>query len=233
MANSPWIDPDTGKQFNYGSSSKGNINPFDAAGLGSMAGGAAYSFFGNPKSPMKEANKYLDQVPGQLHPYYDPYINMGQQTMPTLQNQFEGLINNPSALMSKIGGGYEQSPGYEWQMNQAMQAAGNAAAAGGMQGSPQHQQQAATVASGLANQDYYNYIDRAMKEYMTGLEGESGLNQMGYGASTDLGQMLASLMMNKGQLAYEGTAAKNKQEEEGWSGLGGALGGAAALALLL
>lgn len=223
------MNPDTGQFFDYGQSMQSSRNPIGGAQVGSLLGQGLYGIFGHPGNPSKEANKYLNQVPGQLHPYYDPYVEAGRQALPTLQEQFSSLLNNPSDLLSSIGGNFQQSPGYQWNLDQAMQAQNNAAAAGGYVGTPQHQQQAATVASGLANQDYYNYIDRAMQNYMTGLEGTSGINQMGYGAGADLSQMLSSLLMNQGQLAYENQAAKNRKDESTWSGIGGALGGIASM----
>lgn len=223
---SQWMNPDTGVNFNYGKTPR---SPLAGAGIGSMIGQGLYGVFGNPKDPMKSANKYFEQAPGQLHPYYDPYVNAGQQALPSLQNQFQSLMNDPTALMTSIGTQFKPSPGYQFNYDQSMQAANNAAAAGGMLGSPQHQQQASTIASGLANQDYYNYIDRAMKDYMTGIGGMSDINQQGFNASTDLGSMLASLLMNQGQLAYQGVASKNAADVSNAGGIGGFLGAAASM----
>jgi hypothetical protein len=162
------------------------------------------------KNPADKAMGYYDQIPGAMKPYYDPYINAGRSALPTLQNQYSNLLNDPTSLMSKIGGNYQKSPGYQFQFDQGMAGANNAAAAGGMLGSPQHQQQAATVANGLANQDYYNYMNHGMSSYMQGLNGMSGLNQMGYNASTGYADNLAASLMNQGNLKYAGQANRNQ-----------------------
>jgi len=47
--------------------------------------------------------------------------------------------NDPDGLYSKLGQGYKESPGYQFKLKQAMMAGDNAAAAGGMAGTPQHQ----------------------------------------------------------------------------------------------
>lgn len=227
-----------------------------AAGLGGIGAGIGGMFGGgHHKDPYKAASKYFNQIPGTVTPYFQPYINAGQNALgqmqgqygsllgnlPGVQNQFDSLINDPNALYSKIAAGYQKSPGYDWQLNQGLNAATNAAAAGGMAGSPEHQQQAAGIAEGLASQDFNNYLGHVLGLYGTGLQGKSGLygmgleglggiGQMGYNASNELAGALASSLMNQGNLAYSGTAARNQQQGQG---IGNILGGLGALAAFL
>ena len=123
--------------------------------------------------------------------------------------------------------GYQQSPRYDFSMRQAEQAASNAQAAGGMLGSPQHQQQAADIAEQIANRDYENYLDRMMKLYGFGLEGTQGLETQGYGASTGLAENLASALMSQGNLAYKSALDKNQQQKSMFSDIIGGVGAAA------
>lgn len=201
-----------------------------ASGIGGLGAGLMGLFGGGASNPYDSASKYFDKIPGTISPYFQPYINAGQGAMGQLQDQYGKLINDPAAMMGKIGQGYQQSPGFDWQMKQGMNAANNAAAAGGMAGSPQHQQQAATMATGLANQDYYNYLSRALGMYNTGLSGLSGINQMGYNASDQLAGGLANSLMNQGNLAYSGQAAQNQSQGSMW---GDIFGGAGALAAFM
>jgi len=194
--------------------------------FGSMLGGGLFS-----KNPADAANPYLEQIYGKVSPYFDPYIQVGQKALPELQKQYGNLINDPTAMMKQIGGGYQASPGYQWNVDQATKAANNAAAAGGMLGSPAEQQQLAQTVTGLANQDYYNYMDRGLQQYGMGLGGLGNMTQMGYGAGRDLSSILNDQLMSQAQLAYAGQANQNQAQGGLWGALGSAAG--AALPFLL
>jgi hypothetical protein len=145
--------------------------------------------------------------------------------MGTLQGQYGNLINDPTALMSQIGGKFQASPGYQYQVDQATRAANQAAAAGGMLGSPAEQAGLQKNVMGLANQDYYNFMDRGMKDYSMGLSGLGDINQLGYNASSGLANNLAQALMSQANLAYAGQQNKNQNRAGMWSGLGGLFGG--------
>jgi hypothetical protein len=181
-------------------------------------------------NPADAAQPYLDQVPDTLKPYYDPYINAGQNALSTLMGQYQTLLNDPNKIMNQIGSGYQQSPGYQFQYNQGMNAINNAAAAGGQLGNNAHQLQAGGMATNLANQDFYNYLSQALGLYGKGLSGTEGINQMGYGASNELAQSLANNMTNQGNLAYAGQQNQNQANSDAYSarmGLYGSIPGAA------
>lgn len=203
---------------------------------GAAAGGVLGALGGFGGNPGDDAMKYYKQIPGAMKPYYDPYINAGQQAMGqlqgeygrliggggALQNQFAQMMSDPNSVISKIGAGYQKSPGFDWQMQQGQDAINNANAAGGMVGTPQHQQQAGQLATNLANQDYYNYMNQALgvmgqglqgsgNLYGMGINGLQGINQMGFGASTDLATNLAQALMSQGNLAYANGVNQNQQ----------------------
>jgi hypothetical protein len=169
-----------------------------------------YDWLSPFKNPTDSASPYLNQAMGNLPQYFQPYINAGNQAIPSLESQYNSLINNPSGIMNSIGAGYKQSPGYQFQLNQGLAGANNAAAAGGMLGSPQHQQQATQLSSNFANQDYYNYLNHALGLYSGGLGGLGDLYKGGMGASMGLGEDLSSLYGSQAQLAYEGQNAQNQ-----------------------
>jgi hypothetical protein len=191
------------------------------AGLGQMLAG----MFGG--DPAAAANKYYNQIPGMISGYYNPYIQAGNAALPQLQSQYGQLMNNPGAMINKFGTSFHQSPGFNFQVNQALGAANRAAAAGGMAGSPMEQQNLAGTVNGLANQDYYNYLNHVMNAYGMGLQGEGDLAHMGFNASSGLAQNIADAMMNQGNMAYSNQVNRNQSLG---SGLGSILGGAGMLA---
>lgn len=179
-----------------------------------------------PKNPADMAMPYLNQIPGTLKPYYSPYINAGKNSLTQLQGQYNQLLSNPGSLFSQFGEGYEPSPGYQFNFDQAMNASNNAAAAGGLLGTPGHQQQSATLASNLANQDFHNYIAEILQLYGLGLHGEEDISHMGYGASNELANSLGNNLLNQGNLAFQGQANQNQiqaDQRNGWLGLGGTI----------
>lgn len=171
----------------------------------------AFDFFGlnHFKDPSKAAQPYLNQVPSTIKPYYDPYITEGRETLPILQNQFQKYATNPTGALQDIGSQFRQSPGYDWRVKQGEQAVAHAEAAGGMAGSPEHEQNAADMVGHLADQDYNDWISHVLSLQGMGLEGESHLNDMGYNASNELAQSLGNNLLTQGSLGYAGQANRN------------------------
>ena len=206
---------------NYGMPGMSPSNAGMAGGFGALGAGLGQLFFGGGDSPYDAASPYINQISNKTSPYYKPYAEAGGNALNQLSGQYGSLINDPNAKLNQIGAGYQKSPGYDWQMNQGMQAANNAAAAGGMIGSPQHQQNAQTTAQGIANQDYYNYVNHALGLYGTGLQGMSGINQMGYGANDQMARIMADQLSQQGQMAFAGQAAQNQNEGQMWGNIAG------------
>lgn len=223
-----------GAQMALGGGGMGFLDQSPGALAGPMAGifgGLGGMLFDSQQtSPSEAASPYLNQIPGQVHQQLDPYAEAGKQAIPTLQDQYSGLLSHPEMLMSKIGSTFQQSPGYEWQKNQALGAINRSAAAGGMLGTPQNQQQAGEVAGQLANQDYYNYVGNILNLFNRGLTGTE--NMFGTGAQTaqSLAEQLTRALVGQANNAYEGQAASNKQ---GGIDMGALLQGAGALASFL
>jgi hypothetical protein len=192
------------------------------AGLAGGLGGMLGSLF--MKDPASMANKYYDQMEGRTGQYLNPYINQGMGAMGQLGGQYGSLINDPSGMLAKFGANYKQSPGFQNQLKQALAGAGQAAAAGGMAGSPMHEQQNMQLASDLSAQDYNNYMNQVMGLYGTGLQGQQGIANMGFGASRDMANNIAQLLEQQAQAAYQNQAAKRSGFSNFISGLGGLLG---------
>lgn len=190
------------------------------AQMGAGAGGALGGMFddnpdeeggsGGYKNPADAGMGYLNGIPDETKPYYDPYINAGRTSLEKLMAEYGKMTDDPGALMNRMGSGFQQSPGYQFQMNQAMNAANNAAASGGMSGTQFHQGNAASLAGNIANQDYYNYLGNTMGLYQNGIAGYQDTNHMGYDASDAFANMIASTRLNQAGMAYGGVANQNK-----------------------
>lgn len=190
------------------------------SGIGDILGG----LFGSNKNPADAAMGYLNQISGTMQPYYNPYITAGRNALGTLQGQYNTLLQDPTAMMRNIGKTFQQSPGYQFQVNQALNAANRAAAAGGMAGSPMEQQNIASTVNDLANQDYYHYLNAGLGQYGQGLSGMGGINQMGFQASDELAKNLAQVLMSQANAAYSGQANENQSQGGMMGMLGGGLG---------
>lgn len=199
-----------------------------SSGLASAAGGLFNLFGGGDyKNPADAAMPYLNQIPGIGQQYYNPWINNGLNAMGQSSGVYNQMTNNPNDYYNKIASGYHQSPGYQFKLQQGLGAASNAAAAGGMAGSPQHQQQATGIAEGYANQDFNDYLNQVLGINKTGLQGQENAQTRGYGASTGLADLLGTNMAQQANLAFQGQAGENQRNKSGWedifSGIGSAL----------
>jgi hypothetical protein len=229
---------------NEGDNGFGNMSEWGnvAEGLGNIFGG--YNTM-NMENPGNSAMPYYNQIPGQLNSIYspwineartavNPYLNNGQWAGQNLQGQISSLINNPTSIMNSIGRTFKQSPGYQWQPQQAQNAVNNAAAAGGMAGSPMQQQQSANMVNQFANQDYYNYLNHGIGMYQTGFNALMPMYSTGaniasnmYGTGANManqyGQNMTEALMNQGNLAYNTQVNQNQQQGQGWGDIFGGL----------
>lgn len=195
-----------------------------AGGAGAGIGAGLGGMFSKWNNPADSANPYFDKMPGELKRYFNPYIDAGNKALPIIQNEYGMLTHNPGQRLNEIGSEYHQSPGFQFALQQALQGAGHAAAAGGMAGSPQHEQQNMEIATGLANQDYNSWVGNALGMYGTGLQGQQDLYNTGATSGMQLGEHLASILAQRAKLAYEGENAENEREGGLWGSIGGGIG---------
>jgi hypothetical protein len=201
--------------------------PGIGGGLGQFLGGIAGLFGRKQKNPGDVANQYLGQIPGAVKPYYQPYIESGNNARNALSPQLQAMFQNGGDFLNKIGAGYKESPGYQFKLNQALQAGGNAAAAGGLLGSNQHQQLSEQTANDIASQDYYDYINHVLGIMAAGQQGLGELNQQGYNASTGYGNALGDTLGAQAGYGYAGQAGQNAARAKNWANIFGGLGNAA------
>lgn len=189
------------------------------SGAGMAAGGAMNYFNAGKNNPSDAAKPYLDQIPGIGKEYLGGYSDAGKGAMDSLTGQYNNLLNDTGSVYNKLAGGYQESPGFKYKMDTAMNAGNNAQAAGGMLGTPQHQQMNADVATGLASKDFGDYMNNQMNLYGQGLSGQQGMMNQGFNASQSLADMLASAMTQQGQNAFTGQANTNASKSQGMGGM--------------
>ena len=148
--------------------------------------------------------------------------------------------------MDRLTAHFKESPGYRYNVDQATQAANQAAAAGGMLGSPAEQTALARTVHGLADNDFQNYFRNVLGLYRGGLSGlghfqdeglhasdETAANYMGVGDSYfHQGDNVAQIRIAQAKAAEEAARAK-KKEGSGWGSLLGGIAGAALGSALL
>ncbi len=210
-------------QSQYGQNQ--NLSSNQAMGQGVVGAGLGALDMMMYKNPSNAANQYYNQIPNEMGKYLNPYINAGTGALNNLQGQYSNLMNNPGGMVNQMGQQFHQSPGFQFSVDQATGAANRAAAAGGYQGSPAEQQALAGNVTGMANQDYYNWLHQAQSMYGMGLQGEQGIAQLGYGASTDMADSMGALLMSQANNAYAGTSNQNQNREGGWGAIAGSLDG--------
>jgi hypothetical protein len=185
------------------------------------------NFFGGGKNPAEGAQGYIGQIPAYMQQYYAPYMNSGQAALPQLSGIYQNMIQRPGGLENDIGAGYKQSPGFDFALKQALNAATHASAAGGMAGSPAHQQESMDIASGLASRDYNQWLQNAMGLYNQGVEGFGQFPKYGLAASSSMADQIAQALAQQANMQMYGDVYKKQQKQGNW---GGILGGVGSLA---
>ena len=184
-----------------------------ASGLGGISSGIA-GLIGGGKNPADVANNRIRQIPGKTSPYFKPYSESGERSIKPWEDEYNRLISDPGGKYNEIGEGYKQSPGFKFALQQALQGGNHAAAAGGMAGSPQHEQQNMQLANDIASQDYYKYMQGATGLYGQGLEGGENMMNRGANAGKNQADVEAQTLSQEGAYDYEGQASKNKARQK-------------------
>lgn len=193
------------------------------AGIASGLGG----LFGHNKNPADATKPYYEQMGREAHNNFNPYIQAGQGAIHPLQEQYSQLLGGPGGKLNQIGMDYKQSPGFQFALDQALGANNRSAAAGGMAGSGQANQNAMATATGLASQDYNNWMQNALGLYGQGLSGQQGMMNQGFNASSQLNDSIQQQLAQQANAAYHGQNYENQNSP--WANVGKIAGGAASI----
>ena len=175
--------------------------------------------FGSSDKGYGDADEYLQQAQQMMQQAYQPYMDLGNRMMPIMEQEYMKLMSDPAAMQQMLGAGYQQSPGYQFQYDQAMNASNSAASAGGLLGTQAHSNQNMGYAQGLANQDYWNYYNQNAQLYGAGLAGNQGLFDTGYNATNNYAQGMGNLYGSQANLSAS-QAQTNAQGQASLLGAG-------------
>ena len=164
------------------------------------------------RDPAKDANRYLDKIPGVGHDAYDPFINQGKDAGNILKDQY-GQMLDPSKFMDNIMKNYSMSQGATYKRDQLGRGIGNTAAAGGIAGTPEHQREYGEMSNNIMSQDMDQYLKNALGIHDKGIAGEEGFYDKGFQASGSLADMLAGMFGSKAGLSYQSQNQKNQNEQ--------------------
>lgn len=156
------------------------------------------------KNPADAAQPYLEQIPGTIKPYLDPYAQTGLEAKDRLTPEYEQLMSDPAAFINKLMEGYTPSEGYQARKDELTSMAGGTAAAGGFRGTETDIRNQSDIINRLMSQDMQDYLKNVLGAYQTGLSGEAGLMQQGLGAGESLASSLANVLGTQATTAFQG-----------------------------
>lgn len=209
-------------------------------GLGSIIGnifnGGASAGYRDAYRQFEQNRQNIETKLGNANDYLSPYGERGQNALDNVESRL-GDMSDPMAYINQIMGGYSLSPQAQLQMERSLDAANSAAAAGGMGGSSQVQNDVAELVQKLIAGDEQQYLNNVMGVNSQYLAGESGLGQMGYNADAqqaanemNAANMESGVYNNKADAAFGRARGKYGAIDSGLAMLagmatGGAMGG--------
>lgn len=185
---------------------------------------------GRGRNPADAAMPYLEQIPGTVKPYLEPYSQQGQESSQLLADSLKGLLSDPSGFINQIMEGYEPSAGYQARKKEMLGQAGNTAAAGGFRGTDSDVRNQLGITDELMSKDQQDWLKNVLGVFGTGLQGEGSLMQGGLNASESLASTLANMLGSEATAQFRGSEAQEQRHNDlmksilslGAQGLGGA-----------
>lgn len=189
-------------------------------GIGNVLGG----IFGGDSDPSGAAMKYLEQIKPMLKEYLDPYIKHGEEAYDVFSPIAKQMTADPAKYLSGLTSQYEQSPEFDMQLQDALRAASNTAAAGGMTGTMQDIQNQGNIGARVRRDDMQRWLQNVLGVQQRGMGAEQNLYGTGFGASSTLADTLANVLGQQAQYQFQGEREKAQQGQDLLGGLGGIAG---------
>lgn len=194
------------------------ITQFGAPGLfrsakNTFGGGGGYGDipqYQQGSNPSEFAMPYLNEIPGTVSPYYQPFIQGGQEAQGQANPQYSQMAQDPGAFIERLMSGYTPSRGYQFKQREMEKALRSEAAHGGFLGTPYAQQQQGELVQGLLGQDMQQFLENLMGAQGRGLGGLENRIGRGYESSHGLGNILGSVLGTKAGLGFQGQAQQNQ-----------------------
>lgn len=170
------------------------------AGAGVLGAGAsiyaANSAASAQKSAEQQAINEQNKMYGNAQQALQPYENFGQSQMGTLSNLLSPNSKTAQATLSSL-------PGYQFALNQGLQATQSGAAARGLGTSGAAMRGAADYTTGLANQYYFDNVNALQNAVNTGANAAGGLASSALGT----GQGVSNALTGIGNASAAGSIA--------------------------
>jgi hypothetical protein len=208
-----------------------------AMGLGSLAGGALNAF--GAQSAGQQGQQYglmsalLQQqqaqaaeaaISGYVNKNLTPYAQGGQQIFGQLQQQLPQLTQAFQPTMAQL----EQTPGYQFTLDQGLQTAQNGYAAAGLGKSGNALAGATQYAEGLASttyqQQFQNYMAQNLQAYNMLLGGSQLGAQAGAAGASTIGSAYSGITQGLMQGTGNALAGASSAAQKGTLGATQALG---------
>ena len=179
---------------------------------------------GKQTNPADAGMPYLNEIPGTVTPYYNPYINLGKGAARISAPVYYQQVTNPQGYYNNIMSGYSQSPAEQYNQQQLLAQQAGTAAAGGFSGTPYDQQQQAATTNGLLAQDQQQYYNNVTGAQNQGLNAGMHYYDTGYQASNTLAQLLGANLAAQSGMAYSGAAFQDQMNAQAAQNRLGAIG---------
>jgi hypothetical protein len=183
-------------------------------GSRALGGGGGGDNYQPGPNPADAAMGYLNQIPGAVQPYYQPFIESGRQAEGMTNPIYEQMSRSPGAFIEQLMQGYTPSRGYRFKQGEMERAMRNTAAHGGFVGTPYNQQQQAELTQGLLSEDMQQFLQNLLGAQQMGLGGQERRINRGYEASTGYGDILGSNLGAQAGLGYQGQAGQNQMNAD-------------------
>ncbi len=89
-------------------------NFLSAGGKGAASGISNLFSGGNRKNPADVAGKHLDNMPPFIMELMRKFAEQGDKARGPLHDQYSKLMEDPASVLSGIGKGYTESPGFQF-----------------------------------------------------------------------------------------------------------------------
>jgi len=189
------------------------IGSFTDLGSGFINSGAAGSAAKEIEGGFGQANQFLTNQYNTDQGFITPYATTGGQA----NNLLSLMMSNPQAFEQQ----FTASPGYQYNLQQQQGAINNSAAAkGGLTGG-NTLMALQSNASGLANQDYQQYIANLMQQQGLGFSAAGTQAQLGQ----QYGDEFANNLINSAKAGAAGKIGQAQAWSQALSGIGQNLGG--------
>lgn len=183
----------------------------------------------NYSNPADAAMPYLEQVPGMVDKYYNPYIDLGQSQGNAAAGTYAQMAQDPAAFTNALMDTYDTSDWYDYQQKELTDQAAAAAAQGGYTGTDQDIKNQEELTQGLLSKDEQQYLNNLMRSLGIGLEGEQQMYNVGYGASNSAANANIGNLNAEAGLAYKGQENENAYNASQVNGFLSALANAAGM----